>query len=106
MNGEPHLALWLAHDFDRIGLATATRDPCSPSDREVVRFGHLALAPETFEAPACGAGVMDGMPGIAMAQVVLDEPQVVPLVSQDEPAGMTQRVRMDARQSGTLGSRG
>ena len=51
-----------------------------PSDREAVRFGQLRSAPQAFEAAAGGAGVMDGVPGIAMAEVVLDEAQVVALV--------------------------
>src|SRR3954470_659988 len=61
--------------------------------------------PEPFELPAYGSGVVDGVPGIAMAEVVLDESQVVSLVGQREAARVAQRVRMDAGQAGALGCR-
>jgi hypothetical protein len=37
-----------------------------------------------------------------MAQVVLDQPQVVTLVSQHEPTGMPQRMRMHTGLAGAL----
>lgn len=49
---------------------------------------------------------MDGVPGITVAQVVLNEAQIVALVGQDEPAGVPQGVRMDAGQAGALGRHG
>ena len=49
---------------------------------------------------------MDGVPGVAVAEVVLDQPQVVTLVGQREAAGVPQRVRMHAGQAGALGRRG
>src|SRR4051794_29789537 len=76
-----------------------------PSDREGVQVGHrkrasriigldllilaymaldamLSSSPEPLEPPTGSTGVMDGVPGIAVAEVVLDEAQVVPLVGQ------------------------
>ena len=41
-----------------------------------------------------------------MAEVVLDEAEVVALVSQREAARMAQRVRMHPRQASTIGRRG
>src|SRR4051794_10877386 len=77
-----------------------------PSDREAVRFGHLRLSPQSLEAPTRCAGVVDGVPGVAMAEVVLDEAEVVALVSQREAARLAQRVRMHPRQASTFGRRG
>jgi hypothetical protein len=37
---------------------------------------------------------MDGMPWIAMAEVILDEPQIVAFVSEGKSTGMTEHVRM------------
>jgi len=53
-----------------------------PSDREAVRFGHLASPPQPVEVPPCRAGVVDGVLGVAVAQVVLDQAQVMALVGQ------------------------
>jgi hypothetical protein len=55
-----------------------------------------ALPPKTVEAAARGAGVVDGVPWFAVAEVVLGESQVVSLVGYREAAGMTQRVRVNA----------
>ncbi len=46
----------------------------------------MSSPPQPFEAPARGAGVVDGVPGVAMSEVVLDEVEVVPLVGQREAA--------------------
>lgn len=43
---------------------------------------------------------MSGVPGIAVAGVVLNEAQIVALVGQREAVEMPQRVRMHARQAG------
>jgi hypothetical protein len=53
-------------------------------------------APQPLKPAACRAGVVDGVPGIAMTEVILDEAQVMTFVGQDEPAGMPQGVRMNA----------
>ncbi len=45
---------------------------------------------------------MDGVPGVAVAEVVLDEARVVALVGQREAAGMPKRVRMHAGQAGAF----
>ena len=42
---------------------------------------------------------MDSVPGITVAEVVLDESQIVALVGQGEAAGMPQSVRVHARQA-------
>jgi len=73
-----------------------------PSDREAVRFGHLASSPQPFEAPACCSGVMDGVLGVAVAEIVLDQAQIVALVGQVVAAGVAERVRVDARQASAL----
>ena len=43
------------------------------------------------------------MPGVAMAEIVLDEAQVVAFVGQREAAGMPERMRMNAGQAGAFG---
>ena len=45
---------------------------------------------------------MDRVPEIAVAEIVLDQTQIVSFVRQREAAGMTQRVRVDARKTGAL----
>ena len=44
-----------------------------PSDREAVRFGHLSSSPQPLEAPTRRAVVVNGVPGVAVTEVVLDE---------------------------------
>ena len=44
------------------------------------------------------AGVAHGVLGIAVAEVVLDEPQIVAPVGEGEAAGVTQHVWVDRRQ--------
>ncbi len=53
-----------------------------PSNREDVRFGHLALSPQPFEAMAGSAGVVDGVLGVAVAEVILDQPEIMALVGE------------------------
>ncbi len=60
--------------------------PSRPSDREAVRFGHLSSSPQPLEAPTRRAGVVNGVPGVAVTEVVLDEAEVVALVGQREAA--------------------
>ena len=45
---------------------------------------------------------MDGMSGVAVAKVILDQPEVVAPIREGEAAGVPQHVRMNRRQSGTL----
>src|SRR3954452_15257355 len=66
----------------------------------------LSTSPEPFEPPAVSPCVVDGVSGIAVAEVVLDEAQVMPLVGEREAAGMAQRVWVHTQQTGTLGRRG
>ncbi len=46
---------------------------------------------------------MDGMFGVAVAQEILDQPEIVAPIRQSEAAGVPRHVRMDRRQSGQLG---
>jgi hypothetical protein len=46
---------------------------------------------------------MYGVLGIAVAEVVLNKPEVMALVGQVVAAGVPERVRMDAGQAGTSG---
>ena len=46
---------------------------------------------------------MEGVPGVAVAEVVLDQAEVISLVGQREAAGVPQRVRMHVRQAGPSG---
>src|SRR3954469_9790860 len=61
---------------------------------------------EPFEPPTGSPCVVDGVSGIAVAEVVLDKAQIVPLVGEREAAGMAQRVWVHTQQTGTLGRRG
>jgi hypothetical protein len=45
---------------------------------------------------------MDGVSGISVAQVILDQPEIVTPIRQSKAAGVSQRVRMDLRQAGAL----
>src|SRR4051812_10042403 len=68
--------------------------------------GMRSAAPGPLEPPAVSPCVVDGVSGIAVAEGVLDEAQIVPFVGEREAAGMAQRVRVHTRQTGTLGRRG
>ena len=57
--------------------------------------------PDSLEAATDYACVMDGMSGVAVAQVILDQPEIVAPIRQSEAAGVPQHVRMDRRQTGT-----
>src|SRR3954465_12175437 len=65
-----------------------------------------STSPEPFEPPAVSPCVVDGVSRIAVAEVVLDEAQIVPLVGEREATGMAQRVWVHTQQTGTLGRRG
>ena len=65
-----------------------------------------SASPEPFEPTTGSPRVVDGLTGIAVAEVVLDETQVVPLVGEREAAGMAQRVRVDASEAGARRRRG
>jgi len=56
-----------------------------------------------IEASACDAGIVDGVLGVAVAEVVLDEAQVVALVGEVVAAGVAKCVQVDASQAGALG---
>jgi hypothetical protein len=57
--------------------------------------------PDSLEAATDYACVMDGMSGVAVAQVNLDQPEIVAPIRQSEAAGVPQHVRMYWRQPGT-----
>lgn len=67
-----------------------------------MKSGHVGTAPEAFEPGSPGSGVVGGVPWVSVAEVVLDEAQVVALVGESEAPGMTQHVGMDRWQVGTL----
>jgi hypothetical protein len=45
---------------------------CRPSDNEGVQNGHACLPPETLETAGGDAGVVDGVLGVAVAEIILD----------------------------------
>ena len=49
---------------------------------------------DPFKSAADDACVMDGMPGIAVADVILDQQEIVAPIREGKAAGMPQRVRM------------
>jgi hypothetical protein len=55
----------------------------------------VSLAELLGQVTTCDNGVL----GIAMPKVILDQPQVVAAVGQREAAGMSKHVRMDGRPS-------
>jgi len=57
-------------------------------------------APEALEAALGDAGVVDGVLGVAVAEVVLDKAKIVASIGQREVAGMPQHVGMDGRKTG------
>ena len=56
--------------------------------------------PDSLEAATDYACVMDGMSGVAVAKVILDQPEIVAPIRESEAAGVSQHVRIDRRQSG------
>jgi hypothetical protein len=64
--------------------------------------GPYGSAPDTFKAAADDACVMDGMSGVAVAEVILDQPEIVAPIRECEATGVSQHVRMNRRQSGAL----
>src|SRR3954462_3613746 len=61
--------------------------------------------PEPLEPAAGHARVMDRVLGVAMAQVVLDEPQIVALVGQIDAARVAHHMRMEGAEPRPLGGR-
>src|SRR4051794_20275443 len=95
--------------------ASSTRIAARRSRPSAVRLSRVTVfldagiwsaSPDPLKPPAVSPCVADGVPGIAVAEVVLDEAQIVPLVGEREAAGMAQRVRVHTQQAGTLGRRG
>ena len=67
---------------------------------------HAVMSPDAFEPAAGDPGVMDGVLGIAMAEVVLDQPQIVSSVGQGEPARVTEHMGVDPGPPGSDGRGG
>jgi hypothetical protein len=67
-------------------------------------LGPLTVSPAELlgQVTTCDNGVL----GIPMPKVILDQPQVVAAVGQREAAGMSKHVRMHGRQPGTSGRLG
>src|SRR4029079_5234198 len=57
--------------------------------------------PDSFKAVAGDARVMDSMSGIAVAKVILDQPEIVAPIRESEATGVPQHVRMNRRPSGS-----
>src|ERR1700730_2400355 len=60
-----------------------------------------STSPEPVEPAGGGPGVVDGVPGITMTQIILDETQIVAPVGEIIAARMAQHVRPDRRKAGT-----
>jgi hypothetical protein len=58
--------------------------------------------PDSLEAATDYACVMDGMSGVAVAKVILDQPEIVAPIRECEATGVSQHVRMNRWQAGTL----
>ena len=58
------------------------------------------LTPDSLEAAADDAGVMDGVSGVAVAQVILDQPEIITPICEGEAAGVPQHMRVNLRQAG------
>ena len=56
--------------------------------------------PDPFKAAAGDACVMDGMSWVAVAEVILDQPEIVAPNRESETTGVPQHVRVNWRQSG------
>jgi AraC-like DNA-binding protein len=65
----------------------------------------LSPLPQPVEAHRRRAGVVGGVARVAVAEVVLDEPQIVAFVGECEAAGMAQHVGPDTPQTGALADR-
>ena len=57
----------------------------------------VVTAPTSRETPCGDAGVVDGMLGIAVTEIILDEALVETAVGEREPTGMAQHVGVDRR---------
>ena len=54
--------------------------------------------PQSFEPVPGGSGVADGVLGMAVAEIVLDQAKIIASVGEREAAGVAQHVRVDRRQ--------
>src|SRR3712207_3636810 len=68
--------------------------------------GSSAAVPQPFETMGGDTGVVGGVPGLPMAEIVLDQAQVVAAIGKIVAASVAQRVRMDVIETGTPGGGG
>src|SRR5262249_14800949 len=61
--------------------------------------GLAGSTPDSLEAAAGDTGVMDGVSRVAVAKVILDQPEIVTPIRQGETTGVPQHVRVDRRQA-------
>lgn len=54
-----------------------------------------SILPEFLKWPWCQLGVTDGVMDVAVAQIILNPPQIEPLIGKVVSAGMAQLVGMD-----------
>lgn len=59
--------------------------------------------PESLESDPGDSRVVHSVLGVAVAEVILDEPEVVALVRQVEATGVPQRVRVNPFEASSLG---
>ena len=67
----------------------------SGQTRAMAIFGVGLIAPEILEPICRQFGVAGGMLNVAVSQIMLDRPRVLPVVGQLVAGGVAQHVRMD-----------
>jgi hypothetical protein len=70
----------------RTSVPTRPRPNSRVTSRQIGQPSRSGSPPEPFKAAACNPGVMDGVLGIAVSEVILDEPQVVAAIGEVEAA--------------------
>lgn len=84
--------------LSRILLICAFRSE-GPLPAHFISLSGASRSPYAIEPPRCCACVMRGVPRISVAEIVLDQPQVIAPVGECEAAGMAQHVRVDATEA-------
>src|SRR5215207_10172671 len=62
-----------------------------------------AAVPQPFETMGSDTGVVGRVPGFTMAEIVLDQAQIVATIGEIVATGVAQRVRVDVAETGTPG---
>jgi N-methylhydantoinase B/oxoprolinase/acetone carboxylase alpha subunit len=65
-----------------------------------------AAVPQPFATMGGDTGVVGGVPGLPMTEIVLDQAQVVAAIGKIVATSVAQRVRMDVAKTGTPGGGG